>query len=161
MDELKKYVLVARQKFLTDTKDYEQMMGNDNIIGRIGEFVALDFLTRQGRKVNKNKNRVEKGFNLLCKDSDKISVKLITAENKYGRTTRLKDTRTEFILITLDEGYKVERIGHMRKDELLRAVEAKFLRNAEPLADRKMTNDGGLFERFGRLYKGDDVKGYL
>ena len=73
----------------------------------------------QGRKVTKNSNRVQKGFDLIADDVHQISVKIITAENKFGRTTRIKEPWSELIFIKLNSEYKVDIIGHITKDQLI------------------------------------------
>lgn len=162
--KLKKYAvdyLLARHKFLTETEKEDLLSGNDNLVGRIGEFIAINFLKRQGRLVTKNKNKVEKGYDLETNDKAKVSVKLITAENNRGRTNRVKNPWTEFVLITLNDKYKVDRIGHIKKNEILQAVKTGFLKTEEPYANRRMLKDNGLFEQYGRLYKDKDVIDYL
>ncbi len=162
--KLKQYAvdyLLARHKFLAETEKEELLSGNDNIVGRIGEFIAVSFLTRQGRQVKKNKNKVEKGYDLETDDKAQVSVKLITAENKSGRTTRVKNPWTEFILVTLNDKYKVDRIGHITKSEMRRAVKEMFVKSEEPMTDRRMTNENGLFDKYGRLLKDKEVSDYL
>ncbi|MGC1727865.1 MAG: hypothetical protein WA747_00625, partial [Steroidobacteraceae bacterium] len=62
----------------------ERMGGNDNLIGRIGEFMALRYFERQGRKSKKVRggNRsANPGFDLV-EGGARIQVKVITHENK-------------------------------------------------------------------------------
>jgi hypothetical protein len=153
--------LAARHKFLQATDKVELFHGNDNIVGRIGEFVAMLFLKRQGRTVSKATSKVQKGFDLLVDQKVEISVKVITAENNLGRTTRVKKPWSELILVTLNAHYEVDRIGHITAIEMAAAVSQGFLKSEEPYANRNMVKDGGLFERFGRLYKDAEVEGYL
>lgn len=153
--------LAARHKFLLATDNEELFHGNDNIVGRIGEFIAMNFLKRHGRPVSKATSKVQKGFDLKVDQDVEVSVKVITAENNLGRTTRVKKPWTELILITLNAHYQVDRIGHITASEMAYAVSQGFLKNEEPYASRNMVRDGGLFERFGRLYKDADVQGYL
>ena len=75
--------------------------------------IAIKYLETTGRKAEKCSSKVNKGYDLEC-DGNKISVKLITAENRKGKTTQLKQPWTELILITLNKTYEVDRLGHIR-----------------------------------------------
>lgn len=163
-DDLKQLAvnyLYARHIFIAESSKFEELTGNDNLIGRIGELIALEFLHRQGRLATKNKNLVEKGYDLLTTDNQRISVKLITAENKKGRTTRLKKPWTEIVLITLNSNYKVDRLGHITENEFEKALMESFIKDREPYSDRKLLSDNGLFDKYGKLYKEKDVLDYL
>jgi hypothetical protein len=163
-DDLKKLAvnyLNARHIFISESSKFEELKGNDNLIGRIGELIALEFLHRQGRSATKNINLVEKGYDILTSDNQMISVKLITAENKKGRTTRIKKPWTEIILITLNSNYKVDRIGHITENDFNKAINEKFINDIEPYADRRLLMDNGLFEMYGNVEKGNDVIDYL
>jgi hypothetical protein len=153
--------LYARHTFISESSKFEELTGNDNLIGRIGELIALEFLHRQGRSATKNKNLVEKGYDLLTSDNQMISVKLITAENKKGRTTRFKKPWTEIVLITLNSNYKVDRLGHITDNEFEKALTENFIKDKELYSDRKLLSDNGLFEKYGKLYKEKDVLDYL
>lgn len=161
LKELAVKYLCSRHDFIKESSKFDELNGNDNLIGRIGELIALEFLHRQGRTAAKNRNLVEKGYDLLTLDGQKISVKLITSENKAGRTTKLKKPWTEIIIITLNSDYKVDRLGHITDKEFEKAIEEKFIKNDEPYTDRKMLMDNNLFEKYGRLYKDNDVLTYL
>ena len=153
--------LKARNIFISKSSKFEELTGNDNLIGRIGELIALEFLDRQGRIATKNKNLVQKGYDLITSDNQFVSVKLITAENKKGRTTRVKKPWTELIIISLNSSYKVDRLGHITESEFKKAIDENYVKDLEPYTDRKMLMDKGLFEKFGRLYKDEDVTNYL
>lgn len=153
--------LESRKKFLKEASKFEELHGNDNIIGRIGELIALKYLYNQGRVLSKSKNLVEKGFDLLSTNNEKISVKIITAENKKGQTTKLKMPWTEIIVISLTENYKVDRIGHITEKEFERGINENFVKSKEPYTNRKMLSDNNLFHKYGRLLKNDEVKLYL
>ena len=55
-DAIKNYLLVRRQLFEVAEKYADEMRGNDNIIGRIGEYLALQFLRAKGRFTTKTKS---------------------------------------------------------------------------------------------------------
>jgi len=154
-DAAKAY-LIARKDFKIIADETPELRGNDNLIGRIGEFIAIQFL-KQGLNreiVQRNKNIVEAGYDIEA-DGQKVSVKIITNENKAGRNTRVRNPWDELVLIELN-GCKVLRIGHLKKKRL-----AKSHPNANPVATRTMLNVNGLIGRHGKVYSGKDVERYL
>jgi hypothetical protein len=157
LKHLAKDYLKARQHFLVQSAKHTELAGNDNIIGRIGEMIAIKYLESVGRKANKCLSKVNKGYDLEC-NGNKISVKLITAENKNGKTTQLKQPWTELILITLGNSYEVERLGHITLDQFMKSA---YSTSNFPIANRKMLEDNELFQVYGTLQKGNDVKDYL
>lgn len=114
----------------------------------------------QGRLVEKNASAVQKGFDLLTSDKKMISVKTITAENKNGRTTKIKDPWDELILITLNEKYEVDKIGYIKKSELQKVFKQDGITSLEPYATRKLLEDGILFSQ-ENIYQGKKVLKYL
>ncbi len=148
--------LVARKKFLKFANKSELLRGNDNIIGsRIGEFIAWEFLDKQKRKPKMNERANVEGHDMVCKDGKKISVKLISPENKTGRTTRLGKNWDEFLLIILGDNYKVAKIGHITRSQFNKD---KKIRSANPYTTRSMLGEKGLFVRSrGRVYKKEEV----
>lgn len=151
--------LKARETFIKRSKDFRELDGNDNIIGRIGEYIAMKYLSNSGRAVTKCSSKVNKGFDLRCGEEETISVKLITAENKSGRTTSLKQPWTELIIITLSPEYKVDRIGHILHTNFIQ-VQSKYFRK-QAYAHRNLLKDDGLFALHGKLLKGPEVENYL
>ncbi len=153
--------LAARHKFLKSSNEFEELSGNDNIVGRIGELIAIQYLRDQGRIVKKNSNPVQKGYDLIADEVHQVSVKIITAENKFGRTTRIKQPWNELIFIKLNSTYQVDIIGHINLDGFLKAIRDGFLKGNEPYADIKLLRDEGLFEKYGTRINGKSVKRYL
>ena len=153
--------LSARKHFLDESDKHKELSGNDNIIGRIGELIAIKYLHTQGRIAIKNESAVEKGYDLKVADSDLISVKIITSENKKGRTTKIKKPWTEIIIISLDIEYKVDRLGHITERQFEIAIKENFIFDYEPYTNRRMLNDNGLFDKYGVLLKSDELKDYL
>jgi len=172
LDELKlignKY-LTARAEFLADvTKLYNQhqsteLSGNDNIIGRIGEFVAFQYLKDLGCDIVKPKNlKSNPAFDFICnKHNHKISVKTITSENESGRTTRVKKPWDLFILVEIGSNQKVERIGTITSQQFAKAVKKNPKRSKQPYASRTMLNPKGLIGEFGDLVSKDKTDNYL
>ena len=161
LKRLAKNYLKARHTFLTESKELPDLSGNDNIVGRIGELVAIQYLRNQGRTVIKNLNPVEKGYDLKTDKEEQISVKIITAENKRGRTTRIKQPWTELIFIKLNHLYEVDTIGHITKTAFSKALEDGILKTQEPYTDIKLLADNGLFDLYGERKTGKDVTDYL
>lgn len=158
---LAKNYLSARREFLsTIREDHPELGGNDNIVGRIGEFVALQFLRRSNREVTKCKNATNKGFDIECSNGRQISVKTITAESKTGRTTKLKQPWHELIMVYIGDNYEIEKIGHIHIEDFKIAISQKIVPE-DPVANRRFFIENGLFSKFGKIYSGEQVKDYL
>lgn len=161
--------LKARAKFLKevellyDMHNSTELSGNDNIVGRIGEFVAYQYLVEQGYSPEKPKNtKSNPAFDFICKKTkEKISVKAITSENNIGRTTRVKMPWDIFILIEIGPNQKISRMGVIKKDGFLRAIKKYPRRSQEPFASRSMLNSKGLLAEYGYLIPVKLVKKYL
>ncbi|MCK9611624.1 MAG: hypothetical protein M0R16_01850 [Bacteroidales bacterium] len=161
--------LSSRKDFLEFADKSSALRGNDNIIGRIGEFVVLQFLEDEGRDPEINTSKNEKGFDILCdynslkgKKDSKISVKVITSENKYGRTTRIKNPWHELFIVILGQDYKIEKIGRLRRSEFeFRRVQNPELSIKEPYAEKKLLEKGGLFYKYGEIYDKEFCSKYL
>lgn len=78
--ETSKRYLEARKHFLKIANATSELSGNDNIAGRIGEFIAYQYL--KDRIPRKNENRSQKGYDIICDENTKVSVKTITDENE-------------------------------------------------------------------------------
>jgi hypothetical protein len=132
-------------KFANSLKAKGLLNGNDNIIGsRIGEFIAWQLLDDQKRKPKINNLSNVKDFDIICDNGpQKVSVKLISPENKLGRTTRIGNIWDEFILILLDSNYKIESIGQITKKQF--EQDKKISKN--PYVSRRMLGKKGLFNR--------------
>lgn len=139
-------------------KHPKRMGGNDNLIGRIGEFMALRFFEEQGRKPKKvrgGNHSTNPGFDLV-EGGALIQVKVITHENKLGRSSRLRAPWTELLLIELGSDYKHSRIGHLRaKDHAVARKKDKRL-SKFPIVRRSMLEDNGLIGLYGEVTLADD-----
>lgn len=162
LKKLARDYLVARKKFRHAADKAPELNGNDNIIGRVGEFIAVQFLEHKikRRLVSRNENMVQVGYDIKA-DGKKVSVKIITSENKSGRTTPIKDHWDELIIIELGVNSKVSQIGFISRDKFDEAVKDNLFRNSHPTASRSMLKDGGLFSRYGRIFTGKDLGNYL
>lgn len=147
--------LKARHRFLTKSAVYPELAGNDNLMGRIGEMVAVQFLRNQGRIVNKHELSNHPITDLQVVGTDgaplNVSVKLISAENKRGTTTALKSGWDEFILVELEANYEVQRLGWL-SIENLRSQGQEGLGLSSPITKRRMLDADGLIGQFGRVY---------
>ena len=130
-----------------------RMGGNDNLIGRIGEFIALRYFEGQGRsprKVGGGHNSTNPGFDLE-EGNARIQVKVITHENKRGSSTRLKAPWTEFLLIELGSDYRQSRIGHLWEEDHAKARKKDKRLTEFPTARRSMLGENGLIARYGKV----------
>ena len=128
----------------------DYLKGNDNVIGVIGEYYAMLYLEFQGRNPVKVENRNQKGYDLYC-EKERISVKVITAENKTQMTSRIKDEWDELVLIILDENYKPKKIGYlMRKDYKKARIDNPKL-SKEPYAKATMLGKRGVIGKYGEV----------
>jgi hypothetical protein len=161
LKKLARDYLVARKKFRDVADNIPELAGNDNIIGRIGEFIAMQFLEhRLDRKPIRNKNMVQSGYDIKA-NGKKVSVKIITFENKKGRTTPIKNPWDELIVIELGENSKVSQIGYISKDKFRKALKEKFFINPNPVASRSMLKKDRLFDIYGKIFTSKDIGEYL
>lgn len=155
-DGIKAYIAVRKDFIALSRKHPEFLYGNDNIVGIIGEYIAIRYLESKGVSAEKAKLRNERGYDLIAGDGSKISVKVITQENQNGATTRLKDPWDEVILIELGEDYKVYRLGHLKREGFEKAINQRITSSRNPLARRSMLGKKGLFGRCGEVIEGFD-----
>ena len=148
-----KYLHARRRLFELEEEYPNELSGNDNIIGRIGEYIAIRYLESKKRTAIKNINKSQKGYDLLDTNGCRISVKIITAENKMGRTTRLKQPWDEVILIVLDDEYKISKIGLLQKSEFLKSLNDNKNRSNNPYLFRHSLGEKGLFSIYGVVDK--------
>ena len=151
-----KRYLQARKEFLNVANSTSELSGNDNIVGRIGEFIAYQFLS--GRNARKNDNKTEKGFDIICDRHTKISVKTITYENETQRTTRVKEPWDELILIVINDNCAVEKIGHLTKSQFKRAIQDNHHWSNEPYCKLTMLGLNGLIGKYGKVYSSAELK---
>lgn len=142
----------ARRELLEQGEQYPQRIGgNDNIIGRIGEFIALRFLERLGQQPVKMLQKNNRGFDLK-EGSIRTQVKVITAENQRGGTVPLRGDWEQFLLIELDEDYRPVRVGLLTSDQHEQAKREDARRSATPTVARRMLNDNGLIGHYGQVW---------
>lgn len=150
--------LQARKRLLELGREVpERIGGNDNIIGRIGEFIGLRFLESLGHRPQKAEGASNPGYDLIEGDC-LTQVKAITHENQRGRSVRLTPGWTQLLLIELGEHYQPERIGCITLAQHRQAIAAGFARTGTPLVRLSMLGSGGLIGRFGRVYGRKEIE---
>lgn len=159
LKKIAKSYLHARKEFKRLTDKTPELCGNDNLVGRIGEFIAIQFLERQleRKSVLRNSHSNEAGYDIIA-DGKKVSVKTITNENERGIGTKVTNPWDELLIIEFDET-KVKKIGYITKEMLKKAHHTTL----NPRVRRSMLNKKGLIltTHGGRVYSGKDVERYL
>ena len=146
--------LAARNRFLSlAARRPDLLAGNDNIVGRIGEYLAMSFLTTRGRITKKVQSRSEKGHDLLV-GTTRVSVKLLSSENVKGRGARLTEPWDELLILELDTQSLEYRIGHLLKSQFETALaqHPDWVRN--PIVKKTMLGPKGLIGRYGSIERG-------
>lgn len=152
---IEKY-LQARHEILELGREHPgRIGGNDNIIGRIGEFIALRFLERLCQRPVKVLSSSNPGYDLIEEDR-KTQVKVITEENTRGRTVRLKEDWDQLLLIELGEHYRPIRIGLLTKDQHRQAISENGW-SGIPVVSRTMLQPKGLIGKYGRVYESSEI----
>ncbi|EWG99938.1 hypothetical protein [Halomonas sp. BC04] len=150
--------LQARKRILTLGREVpERFGGNDNIIGRIGEFISLRFLESLGQRPEKVPGTSNPGYDLV-EGACRTQVKAITQENQRGRSVRLTPGWTQFLLIELGEHYTPARIGLIRLEQHQQAIADGISRTATPMVSLSMLGPRGLIGRYGRVFTGPQIQ---
>ncbi|WP_192036170.1 hypothetical protein [Halomonas sp. YLGW01] len=130
--------------------------GNDNIIGRIGEFLGLRFLESLGQAPQKAAGLSNPGYDLF--DGELLTqVKAITQENQRGRSVRLTPGWNQFLLIELGEHYTPIRIGLLTENQQQQAIHDGFAKTETPVVSLSMLGPKGLIGRYGQVYSQDQI----
>ncbi len=151
-----KYLQARHKLLLIGQQHPTRIGGNDNIIGRIGEFIALRFLESLGQRPIKVEGISNPGYDLI-EGTVKTQVKVITQENQWGRNVRLKEPWNQLVLIELGEHYKPKCIGLLTKSQHLKACQENSGWSRTPYVKRTMLGPKGLVGRYGRVYTGSDI----
>lgn len=143
--------LKARRHFLGVARQHpEELRGNDNIIGRIGEYLAIKYLRANRRKPHKPKSRSQEGYDLVDKRR-RISVKVLTDENENQRGTRLRQSWDEFLLISFSTARLEYRIGHLQRTQFKKALREHPRWSLTPIVKRSMLSRAGLIGHYGTV----------
>lgn len=147
----------ARKNLLEIGKRYpERIGGNDNIIGRIGEFIALRFLESIGQHPEKEWHSSNPGYD-LHEGSILTQVKVITDENSNGKSMRLKKPWNQFVLIQLNEEHDAEKIGLLTEEEHKQAMRENTGWSDSPVVKLSMLGVKGLIGRYGKVYTKNEI----
>ncbi|TLP79232.1 hypothetical protein [Maribacter sp. ACAM166] len=150
--------LKARKEFLDFGNSDEVLHGNDNIVGRIGEAIAHSFLEHKYRQPKVLINQTNAGYDILCAKGDpRISVKMITSENKTGSTSQIKHDWDELIGIELGEHQKVIKLGVISRANF-EGEQKKRGRRLDPNFSRTMLKPNGVFAAAGKVYENEELK---
>jgi hypothetical protein len=105
------------------------------------------------------KHQSNPGYDIICEqdDNSKVSVKMITAENKYGSTSKIKHEWNELIGIELGENLEVIKLGIITRDNFEEELK-KRKRILEPSFGRAMLKENGLFNDAGKLYNQQELE---
>jgi hypothetical protein len=143
--------LKARKELLSIAASYpDHFSGNDNIIGRIGEYIAIKFLSENNEYPSKPEFSNNKGYDLIFKNK-KIQVKVITSENNSGKTVRLVEPWDQFILIDLDLESLTARIGVISRGKFNKAIRDNNKLSKNPIVKRSMLDKNGLIGKYGEV----------
>jgi len=144
--------LDARRRLLEVADRYPELLaGNDNIVGtRIGEYIAMCWLRRQGRHPSKVDSPTEEGYD-LTEGKTHISVKMLTQENTRGRTTRLTEPWDELLVIDLDTKVLRYRVGWLLKPAFKRARVEHPSWSEQPYVKLSMLGKKGLIGIYGKV----------
>lgn len=147
--------LSARNRLLALAAKYPELLaGNDNVIGRIGEYLAMSFLSRKGRVAKRAKSKSEKGYDLLV-GRKKVSVKLLSSENVKGRGMRLTDPWDELLVLEFDTRSLKFRIGHLLRRQFEQALVDNPGWSRNPIVKKTMLGEKGLIGRYGSIEGGN------
>ncbi|QAB15116.1 hypothetical protein [Hydrogenovibrio thermophilus] len=156
-DTIEAYLQARKQLIKMGEKYPERISGNDNMIGRIGEFIALRFLESLGQRPKKVTGKSNPGYDL--EDGTILTqVKVITDENVKGRNVRLKKPWNQLILIELGEHYKPIRIGQLTEREHNKALEENATWSNQPTVKLTMLSDKGMIGKYGKVYAAEEIE---
>ena len=146
--------LAARNRFLAVAAEYPDLLaGNDNIIGRIGEYLAIAHLSGKGRASKKAVSKSQKGHDLLV-GSIQVSVKVLTSENKKGRGLRLTDPWDELLVLDFNTHSFEYRVGHLSRAQFNAALAENPGWSKNPIVKKTMLGIKGLIGRYGAVESG-------
>ena len=149
--------LRARHEILEMGRKYPNRIGgNDNIVGRIGEFIALRFLESQGQHPKKAEGSSNPGYDLF-EGAIKTQVKVMTEENQRGRNMRLVEPWNQLLLIELGSGYEPKRIGLLTKTQHYLSLRENKTWSKKPYVKRTMLGPKGLIGKYGRVFMDHEI----
>lgn len=129
--------------------------GNDNLVGRIGEYLALGFLRTLGQAPRRPTILSNPGYDFI-EGEILTQVKTITPENIAGRLSRLKDPWTQLVIIVLDESHQPQKIGVLTAEQHAQALRDHPTWSKNPVIRRSMLASTGIVGRYGTVYSSND-----
>jgi len=134
----------ARRALLALSKLHlTELSGNDNMVGRLGEYLAVVHLRSIGLEPKKAPSKSQRGFDLVC-GRRRFSVKILTSENERGRSTRLKDPWTDFILIAFHFDTLSYKLAHITRKQFAAARRRDQRLSKNPVVKASMLGKRGL-----------------
>ncbi|NJO34811.1 MAG: hypothetical protein HC869_18525 [Rhodospirillales bacterium] len=148
----------ARQRFHKAEKQLEKtklLAGNDNKVGIAGEFWAKWHYCRLGAQIIEVMPPSNEGYDFVCRRGSRrvrISVKVISAENKRGRQLRLKSRGTwdEICLVLLNTDLTPSRIGVAGRNDFLKAQKARKNLSVDPIVTKFWLGPKGWLTQHGQ-----------
>lgn len=114
--------------------------------------IGILYLRSIGQCPKKVFNLCNQGFDLIdCNTEIKTQVKVITSENKNGKSVRLGEPWDQFLLFLLNEDYNVEKIGYINKECFNKAINENPTWSNKPVVKITMLRAGGLIGRYGKV----------
>lgn len=113
-----------------------------------------------GRRPKVVKQQANPGCVIICEhDNSRISVKMITSENKYGRTSKINPNWDELIGVELGDNLKVKNFGLITKEAFIEEQKRKN-QSLEPSFSRAMFKENGIFVLAGTLFPIEQIEKY-
>jgi hypothetical protein len=121
--------LVRSRRLLAECVSRGLILGNDNHIGDIGEYLVMQYYKMNGFRVELAKVKNSDYDLLLPKTGDRVSVKTISEWSKHGKGTQVKplDRRNnpwnKLAVVLLDERLSAKLISIISLEDLLKQKE--------------------------------------
>jgi len=146
----------SRRSFQTTQAKHPILLGgNDNKVGVCGEFWAKWYYHRKGYQITEVPCSNTEGYDFRCKHGQeeiRISVKVVSDENKNGRQLQLKDSPNwdELVLVLLDDLMYPYRMGIATREQFNQAKRNKVI-GSRPSVSRSWVAKRGWMSRYGKV----------
>lgn len=133
MDEII-YQYANTRKKIHSWLDSKKIPRNDNIVGRIGEYYAMEYFQQQVPQLSihpaSKTNQADYDF---CIGNKKYSVKTITEENKSGSTSPIKfnDCWDFLVAIRLDDHFHLANLSVIDYRSLKKSLDANSFKQGK------------------------------
>lgn len=150
IEAIRQYVS-ARQALIALGNEFPTLIGgNDNMIGRIGEYYAILFLRSVGQTPQRVDSASNPGYD-LADGPHRTQVKVLSHENTRGRSVRLSGDWTQFLLMLFNDAYEPEAIGLLTRPQFDDARRDNPNWSETPVVKTSMLGPRGLIGRYGRV----------